>query len=64
MQHICKSHLDMIENIVNIKCDRAIVPDDTVSFDINAIDTEDTSHQLSCAAIYAQFKQKLVPYAN
>ena len=50
LRHIWKSHFDIIQNIGNIKFNRAVVPDKAVS--------GDASHQIACAAIYAQFKRK------
>ena len=58
-----KSHFDMIQNIGNISFNKAAVLDYAVSLDINTINTGDTSHQLACAATYAQFKQKSGSYS-
>ena len=44
LRHIWKLHFHMIQNIINIKFNRTIVPDDAASLDINTIDTGDTSH--------------------
>ena len=58
LQHVWESHFEMIQNIKGIKSNRAVVPDDAISLDINTIDTGDASHHLACAAIYARFKRK------
>ena len=63
LQHMWKSHFDMIQNIGNISFNKAVVLDYAVSLDINTINTGDTSHQLACAATYAQFKQKSGSYS-
>ena len=56
LQHFWESHFEMIKKIKGIKFNRAVVPDDAISLDINTIDTGDASHHLACAAIYARFK--------
>ena len=58
LRHIWKSHFEIIQNIGNIKFNRAEVPDNVSSLDINTINTGNASHQLAWAAIYAQYKQK------
>lgn len=58
LRHIWKLHFEIIQNIGNIKFNRAEVPDNASSVDINTINTGNASHQLACAAIYAQYKQK------
>ena len=63
LQHVWESHFEMIQNIKGIKSNRAVVPDDAISLDINTIDTADASYHLACAAIYARFKRKSGNYS-
>ena len=63
LRHVWKSHFEMIQNIKGIKFNRTVVPYDAISLDINTIDTGDASHNLACAAIYAQFKRKSGNYS-
>ena len=46
------SHFDMIKEISNISFNRAIIPDDVVSLEMETIDCGDASMQMACAAIY------------
>ena len=46
----------LIKEIGNLKFCRAILPEDTISLDIDTIDTADTGEKLICAAVYARFK--------
>ena len=46
-----------------IKFNRAIIPDDAVSLDIETIDTADASQALVCAASYARFKRRNGEYS-
>ena len=62
-RHVWESYFEMIQNIKGIKFNRAVVPDDAISLDINTIDTGDGSHHLACAAIYARFKRKSGNYS-
>ena len=51
LQLIWKSHSNMIQNIGNIKFNRAVNPNNQLSLDINAITTGDAYHQLACVTI-------------
>ena len=53
----------MIKDLSNIRYNRAIVPEDAVSLDIDTIDTGDASQFLACAAIYVRFKRKCGNYS-
>ena len=52
------SHFDMIKEISNITFNRAIIPADAVSLEMETIDCGDASMQMACAAIYARFQRK------
>ena len=57
------SNFEMIKDLSNIRYNRAIVPEDAVSLDIDTIDTGDASQFLACAAIYVRFKRKCGNYS-
>ena len=54
---IWKSNFEMISEIKNVRYNRAIVPDDSVSLDLNTIDFGDASRGMVCVTIYARFKR-------
>ena len=58
-----KSNFEMIQDLGNLKWDRAIVPEDAVSLDIETIDTGDATVTLACTAIYARFRRKSGDYS-
>ena len=47
-----------IQDLADVQFNRAIVPEDAVSLDINTIDMGDASSSLACSAVYARFKRK------
>ena len=53
LRSIWIAHFEMMQEIGKIKYKRAIVPQDVVNLNINAIDLGDASNKLGCAAIYA-----------
>ena len=44
----------MMQEIKNIKFNRAIIPKDAISLNINTVDTGDASKNIACVAIYAR----------
>ena len=52
------ANFQTIQELANIKFNRAIVPEDAISLDLDTIDTGDASSWLACAAIYVRFKKK------
>ena len=52
------ANFQTIQELANIKFNRAIVPEDAISLDLDRIDTGDASSWLACAAIYVRFKKK------
>ena len=63
LRPIWESHFEMIKEINNIRFNRAVIPDDAVSLDINTINTADASKKIACSAIYVRFKRKLGNYS-
>ena len=45
------SHFEMMQEIDNLRFQRAVVPEDAVNLDINTIDAADASNKLACVAI-------------
>ena len=48
----------MIRDLSNIRYQRAVVPEDAASPEVDTIDAGDASNSLACAAIYIRFKRK------
>ena len=44
----------MMQEIENIKFNRAIMPKDAISLNINTVDTGDASKSIACVAVYAR----------
>ena len=63
LRQIWESHFQMMTEISDIKFNRAVVPDDAVSLDINTIDTGDSSKFIACIATYVRFKRKCGNYS-
>ena len=63
LKSIWKSNFELMSEMGKIKFNRAIIPDDAVSLDIETIDTADASQALACAAIYARFKRRNGEYS-
>ena len=57
------NNFEMIQEIGQIRFNRAIVPVDAIDPKIDTIDTADASHFLICSAIYARFKRKNGEYS-
>ena len=58
LKAIWAENFDLIEEMRNIQFNRAVVPPDAVSLDVETIDTADASENLVCAAIYVRFLRK------
>ena len=52
------SHFNMMQEIGNLRFQRAFVPEDAVNLDINTIDAVDASNKMVCVAIYARFLRR------
>ena len=58
LRKIWETHFEMMQEIKDMRYNRAIVPDDATSLDINTIDIGDASKSMVCTAVYARFKRK------
>ena len=56
-------NFSVIQELRDVVFNRAVVPDDAVSLDIETIDVADASNELLCCAIYARFKLKSGDYS-
>ena len=57
------SNFKTIEDLGNIKFNRAVIPPDAVNLDINTLDFADASQLMACAAVYARFKRRNGSYS-
>ena len=55
LKSIWNSHFQMMQEIGIFKFNHAVLPQVAVNFNVNTIDTLDTSKKLACTAIYARF---------
>jgi hypothetical protein len=63
MRGIWENHFEMISEIKHIRYNRALVPDDAVSTDINTLDFGDASMEMACVAIYVRFLRRNGEYS-
>ena len=56
LKDIWAANFDLIEELSTLQFQRAVVPEDACSLDIETIDVGDAGENLVCAAIYARFK--------
>ena len=56
LRRVWETNFEMIKEIGKVEFNRAIVPTDAVSLDIETLDTADASMSLVCVAIYARFE--------
>ena len=54
LRPLWETHFQMMQEIKNIKFNRAIIPKDAISLNINTVDTGDASKNIACVAIYAR----------
>ena len=57
-------HFEMMQEIGNLRFQRAVVPEDAVNLDINTIDAEDASNKMACVAINARFQRRNGTYCQ
>ena len=57
------SHFEMMQEIKDVKYQRAIVPPDAVDLKIDTIDFGDVRKDIVCVAIYARFKRRNGKYS-
>ena len=58
LKEIWVSNFGVIQELGEVRFQRAVVPEDAVSLDITTIDTADASEILICSAIYVRFELK------
>ena len=58
LRSIWQSNFEMINELSSFYFNRAIIPDNAVSLDMDTIDCADASKSLICIAIYARFRKK------
>ena len=58
-----KNNFKLIQKLGQIKFNRAVVPVDAISLDIETIEMADASQNLACSAIYGRFKRKSGSYS-
>ena len=54
LRSLWETNFDMMQEINNLKYNRAVVPSDAVSLDLETLDFGDSSQSAACAAIYAR----------
>ena len=63
LKEIWIANFNLVKEIGNIKFQRAVIPKDAVSLDVETIDTADATANLICSAIYARYKRKNGEYS-
>ena len=58
LRSVWVSHFEMMQEIGNLRFQRAVVPEDAVNLDINTIDAADANDKMVCVAIYARFLRR------
>ena len=58
LKEIWVQNFEKINDLANVKFQRAVVPPDAVNLDVQTIDTADAGENLVCAAIYARFLRR------
>ena len=58
LRNIWSSNIEMIQEIRNIRYNRAVVPHDAVDLNMETIDCADASQSMICVAIYVRFLRK------
>ena len=53
----------MMQEIGNLRFQRAVVLEDVVNLDINTIDAADASNKMTCVSIYARFLRRNGTYS-
>ena len=57
-RQIWTSHFEMMEEIKNVRFQRAVIPEDAISLDAETLDFGDASKEVICVAIYIRYKRK------
>ena len=62
-RRVWESNIEMMQEIRNIRYQRAVIPEDAVDLSIETIDTADASQTMICVAIYVRFKLRSGGYS-
>ena len=63
LRSVWVSHFEMMQEIGNLRFQRAVVLEDVVNLDINTIDAADASNKMACVSIYARFLRRNGTYS-
>ena len=63
LRSIWVSHFELMEEIKNVRYNRAVIPSDAVSLDVTTLEFGDASKELVCVAIYARYLRKCGTYS-
>ena len=63
LRSVWVSHFEMMQEIGNLRFQRAVVLEDVVNLDINTIDAADASNKMTCVSIYARFLRRNGTYS-
>ena len=63
LKNIWVKNFDLMKELKTLKFKRAVIPEDSVSLDVETIDTADAGENLVCAAIYARYKRRNGEYS-
>ena len=63
LRAVWESHFQMMQEMRNIRFNRAIIPTDAVDLNIDTLDFGDASQRLLCVAIYARFRRSNGEYS-
>ena len=64
LRSVWVSYFEMMQEIGNLRFQRAVVPEDAVNLDINTIDAEDASNKMACVAMNARFLRRNGTYCQ
>ena len=63
LRSVWVSHFEMMQEIGNLRFQRAVVPEDAVSLDINTINSAGANNKMACVGIYARFLRRSGTYS-
>ena len=63
LRSVWVSHFEMMQELCNLRFERAVVSEDAVNLDINTTDATDASNKMAFVAIYARFVRRNGTYS-
>ena len=63
LRSVWVSHFEMMQELGNLRFERAVVSEDAVNLDINTTDATDASNKMAFVAIYARFVRRNGTYS-